>query len=117
MTLTEFILARIADDEAVARAADGREWWIADQDDAGANIHDAATGKWVALQVRERHATHIVRHDPAHVLAECAALRAVVEWAVTWPLRPSRPSDEDAILRPLAAIWSDHPDYRPEEWA
>jgi hypothetical protein len=70
---------------------------------------------------------HIARHDPARVLVECAALRAVValhheylgvcthcvdafapEKRESWPCQS---------LRALAKPYADHPDYRPEEWA
>ena len=69
-------------------------------------------------------AAHIARHDPARVLREVAAKRAIVgdeneglamiavHERGTWPDELTR--EADRILRQLAAVWSGHPDYRPE---
>lgn len=81
-SLTDFLLERVAEDETVAQSAralqdhgddrwyvDGpaeksRKWWVYA---TGEKFHHEAT------------ADHIARHDPARVLAECAARRRVVE--------------------------------------
>ena len=86
-------------------------------------------------------ARHIARHDPARVLAECEAKRQLVEQCRPsyvilyreserllalalsqdqvktvassgphWPHEGAEP-----VLRSLAAVYADHPDYR-EEW-
>ncbi len=80
-------------------------------------------------------AAHIARHDPARALREVAFKRAVLEWHYpglppegapeglkicageegdgdTWQMAAPWPCPQ---IRALAAIWSDHPDYR-EEW-
>lgn len=84
--MTEFLLARIAEDEAVARRAErGREdhpWVVTGMDNAVG-----------------------VDYNPARVLAECEAKR----WLV-WTY-----SDYPNMLSILAAIYSDHPDY-DEAW-
>ena len=53
-------------------------------------------------------AAHIARHDPARVLREVNAMRAILR----------RYTDGDDALwvavQELTSIWSDHPDYRPE---
>lgn len=124
LTVTDFVLARIAEDEAVARAAgpDGRPLgghWVSrypDQPDyhmygeygwfiSGADVEtdDSEWGKSVA--------DHITRHDPARVLAQCAAMRKIVELAKVY----DSTGLEEVLIR-LASIWSDHPDWR-EEWA
>ena len=59
LTLTEFLLARIAEDEAEARKA-GPMW----------------RNEWSAEDVDVT--LHIERHDPARVLAECEAKRRIV---------------------------------------
>lgn len=82
---------------------------------------------WV--QVDETDAAHIAHHNPARVLRQCAALRQTIEALATIPdLEASleaefgspRKADEIAAAGPdlghIAAIWSDHPDFRPE-WA
>ena len=108
--IAAFIGARLDEDEAAARAVPGRAWYEPD-DDRFSHYKDAA---------------HIARHDPARVLREVTAKRAILtrhspvtepgrgtrcgwcsgEFDVAWPC-------EDA--RSVAAIWSDHPDYQ-EGW-
>lgn len=109
LTLTDFLLARIAEDEAAAQAASlhGDTTWtqtdplrkegqvesvrsVVTYDDGSPNADQAA---------------HIARHDPARVLAECEAKRRIVgtgEFA-TQPMKI------------LAAVYADHADYR-DEW-
>lgn len=93
VTLVEFLEARIAEDQAVAEAADPGTWAFADDfemhgvgnivsqtaDGQQFNIaydHDREAG-YGAVDVD--NATHIVRWDPARVLAECAAKRKVID--------------------------------------
>lgn len=94
VTITEFILARVAEDEqniADARIGDGLEWWMPEQ--------------WT----RERS------------LAECEVKRKIVElhepgggaWC-TSACESESPMGCDT-LRALAAIWADHDDYE-EGW-
>jgi len=114
MTLTEFLAARIAEDEAAARATEHEDGpqtltWRS----AGARHHRFDNGRresyqavycggWDRILVARDDvrggpvAAHIARHDPARVLAECEAKRRRVEWAAT-------NLDEDAI----AGDWSD----------
>jgi len=109
-TLTEFLLARIAEDEAVARAAidpnrPGTHWqWINYRDDTVlaaptwedmpvylATVEGFATTSGVGdlpafplghVEADEPRAMpHIARHDPARVLAECEARRRIVDEA------------------------------------
>lgn len=107
MTLTEFLLARIAEDEAVARAAYGvgsehedDPHWRAHRQPSLIPGHIA---RWQVVSVRECDeapgypaeritelmigggdeeerpaAEFIARHDPARVLAECEAKRRIV---------------------------------------
>jgi hypothetical protein len=103
MTITAFLEARIASDEAEARAMADVEFF---------------NGGWT-----DEHANKI--------LAECAAKRAVIEQAdeatgldmsvdndrlVGTRDMAKEPYCGDLILRSLAAVYSDHPDYQPE-WA
>ena len=121
MTLTEFLLQRIAEDEAAARAAGsatfglishrgGRLGWsdlaeipvrrLAEFDDA-----DSASFE------------HIARHDPARVLAKCEADRRIVEF-----LRPDPAMPVDSgrfvaagVLTLLALPYAEHEDFQ-EDW-
>lgn len=86
MTLTEFLLARIAEDEAVARSAEerARPPWRATY---GRQVETRDDGYLVTPEDEHSYSTdppdvvalHIARHDPARVLAECEAKRQIVE--------------------------------------
>jgi hypothetical protein len=102
LTLAEFLLARYADEEAVARDAEG---WFQSTD-------------WTS----SRAAEHGELWDPARVLAECEAKREIVEaWRHESRGRdgiPARTPVAGALLwvmKQLAQPYSDHPDYR-QEW-
>lgn len=102
MTLTEFLLARIAEDEAAASYASTRGDFDWEQD---------AGGWWLGFY------DHYRRHDPVRVLAECEAKRRIVEVHA----HNARWDDTNvgdwarATLELLALPYADHPDYR-EEW-
>jgi len=159
MTLTQFLLARIAEDEAVARAAStdlDPNWW---EKSEHARVY---AGDWDRVvqggeieagpNLRRDPLAHIARHDPARVLAECEAKRAIIAFHESWPVLVEGPmefgpvdgTDPHAIayrathqiawatqaeyvkrfgteppttpmLRALAAVYADHPDY-DEVW-
>lgn len=138
MTIGEFLMARLVEDEAHARQATefstGR-WHVPSTGvvDLGLVDPDAGIG---GLQTFEdgRVAEHVARHDPARVLAEVAAKRRILaaieagdaEWAqakeragkapVSFDLARARSLQRelaDVVLRNLAALYADHPDYDP----
>lgn len=95
MRLTDFLLARIAEDEAVALSAGGGHH----------HMHSASyEGAWTSPGTRDNcdvyggecSAYHppdeeewfplVDRYDPARVLAECEAKRQIVEWHKSWPV-------------------------------
>jgi len=97
MTITEFLEARIAEDEAAARA---------DSDEMARSS--------VSIQF---DCDTQVRFNPARVLAECEAKRAVIGWWIEGLIGYVRVDDElTCPLLPLAAVYKDHPDYQ-QEWA
>jgi len=116
VTLTEFLLARIAEDEvATSGLVDDYDSFV------GALSSDAVT--------RLALGPFLARFDPTRVLAECKAKRLVIEaaWADhcrienEWGTSQSRDwmsanNDNPEVISALAAIDADHPDYR-EEWA
>jgi len=131
MVIADFLLARIAEDEAMARAAivDGpQSAGFVD----GQRVEKMDDGRWstrlcqvegVGITIydegghTDEQAAHIARHDPARGLAECEAKRRIVE------LFPNHPDHSDGwgnaggrVLELLALPYADHPDYR-EEWA
>jgi hypothetical protein len=100
MSIVEFLLARIAEDEAVARDASesdpskqghymdegpaGNKWTTADGMVSGqsGDLWDCEGSD--TLCTSPEVAEHFARHDPARVLAECEAKRVIVEAATSW---------------------------------
>jgi hypothetical protein len=144
--LAEWLLAQFAEDEAVARAATPGPWRVCAEGSEGSRIAPEGGGT-----IRERsrflgimngrvqpedghNATHIARHDPARVLAECESKRGIVEICASdivdvdgddgdgWCWEPAdwrwhAMMQEDAYrrLKLLALPYADRPGYR-EEW-
>lgn len=94
MTLTDFLLARITEDEAVARGATPGAWHAdelyatvtADPYVSARAAYDHGMGRdcWVIPEsmdsgVGDHNLAHIAKHHPARVLAECEAKRQIVE--------------------------------------
>ncbi|MGY1620276.1 DUF6221 family protein [Geodermatophilus sp. SYSU D00691] len=117
--LDEFLLARIAEDKRVAAdaaAATGHAHW--GTGDAGTLQRDATE--------------HLLHHDPARTLAECAAKRRLVmvcrdsqpdfrflgarpDGMADFPLTPADQHQLAALTLALLALpYADHHDYRPE---
>lgn len=84
MTLVEFLLARLADDEAVARAATTGPWAVNDDHaptalTAADRTHPVAGPRWdVTVFQSSGDAYHIARWHPERVLAEVEAKRRIV---------------------------------------
>jgi hypothetical protein len=115
--LDGFLLARIAEDHRLAAAAavaTGREAWDGVPD--GEVPADAAE--------------HVAHHDPARVLAECAAKRRLVNacrdtrpdlhllgtrpQGLDFPVPPTDQHQLAALTLALLALpYAAHPDYRP----
>ena len=142
MTLTEFLLARIAEDEAAAVAAvtrsddparDGVNEWVAV---GGGTVVGPAFDSLRHLSLPSREdatAQHIARHDPARVLAECEAKRRIVEIHRPHPFLldddrgeaweceacggdvPASGAVTCPTTRALATVYADHPDC-DETW-
>lgn len=108
MTITEFLEARIAEDEASAReiAAMDRRADRAPEDFARYVI-DPIIGPYGG-QSRLRNVAfglHLARFgDPARVLAECEAKRRITARRT--------PGDRSDLIG-LAMIYADHPDFDP----
>ena len=143
--LAAFLLARIAEDESMARAAADQwhsRWATADRQTAygwrngklGAEpkmpmvVADNEHGSLMLMSLWENdQATvrHVARHDPDRVLAECAAKRELIAWVQRYEVvagaYPDLPRVDGArnaarmALRYVALSYADHPDYR-EEW-
>lgn len=144
MTILEFLNARIAEDEAASDKATGARWVVLPGVDASLVSIDATLvrdDKWkygrfgnIATTSHDAaYAEHIARHDPARVLAECAAKRAIMQQAIAASDDRATIIDEYCIggegadeayasdpgllvIRALATVYKDHPDYQ-EEWS
>jgi len=124
--LRDFIAARLDEDEAAARVATEGPWSFVGYDDSGWAVV-ANDEHEIVSRSGSDDATHTALHDPARVLREVAAKRAILEYHATTlheatPLRRQSMSDEqfarvldaERTLGWLAAVYSDHPDYNPE---
>lgn len=126
MTITEFLEARIAEDEAAVRgaldgAADDGVWATAEDWEGG---KERVKGKGILIYDEGGHtegqAAHIARWDPARVLSECAPKRAIVAECRPGTLDDLDCSEDDSpapmwVARALAAVYSGHPDY-DKDW-
>lgn len=132
--LVQFLLDRIAEDEAAARAALGRRWKTSDDEfldiedaehDHTGIVYSSSGGGVVNWQTAE----HIARWDPARVLAECQTKRRIIEehpltihtdkaagvsFVLNAHICPGV-SSPCMTLRLLTFPYAHHPDYR-EEW-
>ena len=136
--LAAFLLARIAEDEAVAREALTEHRWEVSLEETNdrENIFYAVTAgptdddvfaDMGSHRMDSTRAQHIARHDPARVLAECAAKRRIVREHASTKVDGERFCAICAAgevhemlypcptLRALAQPYADHPDFA-EEW-
>ena len=123
ITLTEFLLARIAEDEAGAQTGRNDHWRVEGGETwehQGRPYKLVGGGKHLATFDVD-HGTlpsiHIARWSPARVLAECEAKRRIVAEAEKCDGAPRGGwcYGCDVALRAHAAVYSDHSDYR-DEW-
>ena len=146
MTLTEFLLARIAEDEAVALTCvipaheepgayqphpELAEWLYTDGDEViykpteemlahryYSPFHVTCDTEGLLPSIESDVGHHVARHDPARVLCECEAKRRIVEHATQCDDSPRGGwcYSCHVALCALASVYSDHPDYDPA-WA
>ncbi|NKV21525.1 hypothetical protein GS913_18515 [Rhodococcus hoagii] len=136
--LVEFLRARLDEDEQTATAATSATFgevptWTSKDDGTGDQTHGYVMADHTAIcghdgdDVPLPVADHIARHDPARALREGEAKRRIVQ-----ELEDEYTQAEDKliadgvfialnenrspVLRALAAVYSDHPDYQ-QEWA
>lgn len=133
MTIVEFLRAMFDEDEATCRNAVvtvGDEERAVTWSESSSGVPETGDDSWPIGD--SRLSRHFARFDPARVLAECEAKRRIValhayqargatwgECAVCFDPQTG-PGEYDfetwpcPTLRVLAAVYADHPDYRPE---
>lgn len=138
MTLAEFLLARIAEDQMAAECASQPSlsgiapWTCEPTGDPGQSIVWNGVGQAVASHAYHWQGQHVATWDPARVLIECEAKRRMVKRAAGLA-EHYEPSDPDQweplqyaaqesgenlgrwLLATIALPYAGHPDYR-EEW-
>lgn len=126
MELTEFVSARLDEDEAVALEAT-RGPWVFDGNSGAIYTPEIRTSSEVRFRedavygddgVDERNAAHITRHNPARALAQVEAMRRIV--ALHTPERGPRNPVTDFGVRtcPLCGPshpWNASPPFGPDE--
>jgi len=128
VNIVEFITARLDEDEALARRPPpnwrqiGKTGVIVASD--GTSAEECGACYWDGV------AEHIVHHDPARVLAEVKAKRAIVQAhqkfgleaalvehkgydALNYHRNQAMAHALNVVLRYLALPYADHPDYDP----
>lgn len=157
MTITEFLLARLAEDEArtvsykLKRGAPGMSIGDPRIPEGHVSIGETIRGL-ITMPRAEYYATHCDPVTDDRKMAEVAAKRAIIELHESWPVLAETPptfenvdSDIDSVayrasqkiawlttqeyrarfgeepptapvLRALASVYADHPDYDPK-WA
>lgn len=126
MSLTAWLEQCIADDEAAARGLLAEVAALSTEPQAPWVERDGRLylTRSLSLDLKPELSRYIATHDPARVLAQCAALRAVVKAA--WHLESFDFEDAAAyrhvvgkqreILRALASIYKDRDGWQ-EAWA
>lgn len=87
MTITEFLLARLSEDEDHAKRAAfgwGAEWQVVPENDEEWSSINADGKEDVVGSEDADVIVHIGTHDPSRVLAECAAKRAIIATVTGW---------------------------------
>ena len=117
LTVVDFLLARLSEDEAKAQA-------VLDHEGSLREINERIrfSYRW-AMLYGGSHSFHIGAPSPARVLADVAAKRRIVEafteerWRIgdLTPRRAVTTFEGRAVLTLLAQPYSDHPDFN-EEW-
>lgn len=123
--LARFLLQQIAADEGIAReAVQQYPTWTAQEDDQvhiGESYYRHGVLIYGHSTSRHAEAAHIVRHDPARVLAECEAKRQVVKQYQSFVasdvgmlVKVAICDQLEEVLCLLAHPYADHPGFRPE---
>jgi hypothetical protein len=121
--LVQFLRDRLDEDEAVAAAASPGPWRPSEEADEVLAVDGITVADGFALSGRQLRATteHIARHDPARVLSEIEAKRALIDACDRADTLAAYPDFEGGVysglhdaLEYLALPYADHPQFKPE---
>lgn len=123
-SIAAFIRGRLAEDEQAARDAGILQWTFrADDQCDGWTSSVGEAGKPFRMLLCDReNGPHVARHDPARSAREADAIRRVADLAAKtseWTHSSAGATAGYAawiigeVLRDLALIWADHPDWQP----
>ena len=117
-------------DSIAGAAVYDEQWRLLDpahyNHDNALSTRPGATGPQYIERARDELAAHIARHDPARVLREVEAKRKILAEVVPaieamdmqiineYGTSQDEPDAHWPLLRIMAVVWSDHPDYDPE---
>lgn len=120
-----WLRAQVEEDQRTAEATlqASPHWQNLDMD---GELRDSANAGTVCIAPEHNTRAHIARHDPARVLREVAAKKAIIEaWELAHSIvdQPGCPDDRrigefdglDEAVRHLAAVYADRPGY-DESW-
>jgi hypothetical protein len=118
MTLADFLLARVAEDEAAIEGTAANEF---------VRTGESFSARFMSYESDHTYqdSAYVDRFDPARMLAECEAKRRIIRQyerarfavAVTEAQEPflrGVATGLDAAMIVLAQPYVDHPDYNPE---
>lgn len=121
--LAAFIIARADELEAAALGASPGPWHLNAEGDEVVAVDGVTVAEAFALSGNQQRATaaHIALNDPLHALALAGFVRAVAaRWQKARAERHECAENEEqawllgAVARDLAAVWSEHPDFKPK---
>lgn len=110
--LVAFLRARLDDDERIAAAVDSTPWRQGEHGSPEWDHHLVYVDDDVRIfhDLTEEEAAHVARHDPARVLAEVAAKRAILDQLVLYALLADGGDD---MIRLLVQPYAGHPHFHP----
>lgn len=121
--LVAFLRARLDDDERIAAAVDSTPWLQGEHGSPEWDHHLVYVDDDVRIfhDLTEEEAAHVARHDPARVLAEVAAKRAILdryerhEWWSSGSNEYVGGMDQayEEVLRLLVQPYAGHPEFHP----
>ena len=111
--LVVWLRQQLDTDERLARAAGWHRWEVRE----GGDVDAVGNGKTVVVGALDYDARHIAEHDPARVLRQVQAHRAILDlYEQTEYGDLARLTALEDVMERLVSIYSDRDGYR-QEWS